>query len=97
MLLAIIIIQPPLNYTHEKLSQYYIFLCLLLSFYVLANDEFPVAITAEIPLIEASHRRLKLTLKRIQDTNNNLVDDFAKSSRPCPPFYIHPMLAAADV
>jgi len=32
----------------------------------------------------------KVTVQRIQDTNNRLTDDYAKTSRPCPPFCIQP-------
>ena len=38
-----------------------------------------------------------ITIGRIQDTENLLTGDFAKTSRPCPPFCIHPMTIAAGV
>ena len=38
-----------------------------------------------------------ITIGRIQDTENLLTGDFAKTSRPCPPFCIHPMTVAAGV
>ena len=34
---------------------------------------------------------------RIQDEDHRLTDDFARTSRPCPPFCIHPMEAAPGV
>jgi rhodanese-related sulfurtransferase len=36
-------------------------------------------------------------IQRIQDTESRLVDDFTKTSRPCPPFCIHPISAAPGV
>lgn len=38
-----------------------------------------------------------VTIQRNQNTNNMLTGDFTKTSRPCPPFCIHPMSAAAGV
>jgi len=62
-----------------------------------ADDERPVRITAELPFVVIEHRGIPITVERIQDTDNRLVDDFAKTSRPCPPFCIHPMEAAPGV
>ena len=38
-----------------------------------------------------------ITIGRIQDTSNVLAPEFAKTSRPCPPFCIHPISAAPGV
>lgn len=38
-----------------------------------------------------------VTFERIQDGSNTLTGEFAKTSRPCPPFCIHPMAAAEGV
>ncbi len=62
-----------------------------------ADTDYPVKITSEIPSIEISHQGISIEVKRIQDTKHKLIDDFAKTSRPCPPFCIHPMLAAPGV
>ena len=62
-----------------------------------ANDEYPVGLTADKPFVDVLHQGKAVKVKRIQDTKNRLVDDFAKTSRPCPPFCIHPMLAAPGV
>ena len=59
--------------------------------------DYPVKITPEIPSVEVSHQGILIEIKRIQDTKHKLIDDFAKTSRPCPPFCIHPMLAAPGV
>ena len=38
-----------------------------------------------------------LVIERIQDTSHRIDPDFAKTSRPCPPFCIHPISAAPGV
>ena len=70
---------------------------LFLSTLVSAEDAYPVAITKDDPFITVLHQGSEVKVKRIQDTKNRLVDDFAKTSRPCPPFCIHPMEAASGV
>ena len=59
--------------------------------------DYPVKIAPRISSVEVSHQGVLIEVKRIQDTNHKLIDDFAKTSRPCPPFCIHPMLAAPGV
>ena len=72
--------------------------CILpLSFNVYAEDDYPVGITKDKPFATVLHQGNPVKVKRIQDTQNRLVDDFAKTSRPCPPFCIHPMQAAPNV
>ena len=39
----------------------------------------------------------RVTIARIQDQDHRLDSEFAKTSRPCPPFCIHEMLAAPGV
>ena len=62
-----------------------------------AEEEYPVAITKDQPFITVLHQGSEVKIKRIQDTKNRLVDDFSKTSHPCPPFCIHPMEAAPNV
>ena len=50
-----------------------------------------VAITPTLSSTSIIHRGTPITIKRIQNTNNKLLDDFARTSRPCPPFCIQPM------
>ena len=57
----------------------------------------PVNITAELSAVQVMHRAQPVSIVRIQDNQNKLVDDFAKTSRPCPPFCIHPIEAAPGV
>lgn len=74
------------------------FTCVLfLSFNSYAKDDYPVGITKDKPFVSVLHQGSEVQVKRIQDTQNRLVDDFAKTSRPCPPFCIHPMQAAPNV
>lgn len=57
----------------------------------------PVNITANLSAVQVIHRSLPVSIARIQDNQNKLIDDFAKTSRPCPPFCIHPIEAAPGV
>jgi len=72
-------------------------LLMLIALPLMANTQYPVGLTAETPTVTVSHQGKEITIKRIQDTDHRLIDDFAKTSRPCPPFCIHPMSAAPGV
>ena len=61
------------------------------------DNDYPVKITPDVSSIEVTHQGVNIEVKRIQNTTHKLIDDFAKTSRPCPPFCIHPMLAAPGV
>jgi rhodanese-related sulfurtransferase len=61
------------------------------------TDERTVGITKSIPFVVINHRGTPIKVERIQDTDNRVVDDFSKTSRPCPPFCIHPMQASPGV
>jgi len=61
------------------------------------GSELKVKITKDMPFAEVTHKGSKVRIQRIQDTDNRLIDDFAKTSRPCPPFCIHPMSAAPGI
>ncbi len=50
-----------------------------------------VGITAGLAEVEVPHGDETVTIKRIQDTENRLDNDFAKTSRPCPPFCVQPI------
>lgn len=62
-----------------------------------ASDEYPVGLTKNLPFATVLHQGKQVIIKRVQDTDNRLVDDFSRTSRLCPPFCIHPMLAAPGV
>ena len=61
------------------------------------SEEIMVGISPTLPTVEVNHRGTPITVKRIQNTSNKLVDDFAKTSLPCPPFCVHPMQSAPGV
>ncbi len=61
------------------------------------NKDLVVKITPSVPSVIVNHRGVPIKVQRIQDTSNKLVDDFSKTSRPCPPFCIHPIQAAKGV
>ncbi|MDQ7069990.1 MAG: rhodanese-like domain-containing protein [Rhodobacterales bacterium] len=56
-----------------------------------------VRITSEMLSQEMTLNNEKVVIERIQDTGNLLQGDFTKTSRPCPPFCIHPISAAPGV
>lgn len=56
-----------------------------------------VKIAENLPYLDVTHNGEKVRVQRIQDQGNKLIDDFAKTSRPCPPFCIHPIKAAPGV
>ncbi|MFM2119311.1 MAG: hypothetical protein RL722_779 [Pseudomonadota bacterium] len=62
-----------------------------------SNPDVKVGITEKIAHVDVTHGGQKVRIQRIQDTGNKLIDDFAKTSRPCPPFCIHPIKAAPGV
>lgn len=77
------------------------FQCMLLTLLLTATPsvmaENVVGLTENMPWVEIEHHGTPVRIERIQDTQNKLVDDFSKTSRPCPPFCIHPMQAADGV
>jgi len=87
----------PLLQAMKNIHTILLSLCCLATLNVLADDKSPVGITPEMPFIEIQHEGQTVTVKRIQDTSNKLIDDFAKTSRACPPFCIHPIMIAPDV
>lgn len=59
--------------------------------------EVAVKITAQVPEAKFTANGKSYTISRIQDENNELKGSFAKTSRKCPQFCIHPMEAAPGV
>ena len=51
-----------------------------------------VRITEEIEFITVMHNDKPLVIQRNQDQNNMINPEFAKTSRPCPPFCIKPII-----
>ncbi len=87
------------NHTLSKAGLWTLLLAALVTTHVNAagSTDTSVKITKNIPSLVINHRGAPVKVQRIQDTSNKLVDDFAKTSRPCPPFCIHPMKAANGV
>ena len=56
-----------------------------------------VRITPEMDAFSVSINGKLIEISRIQDTSNRLTTEFAKTSRPCPPFCIAPITAAPGV
>ncbi len=61
------------------------------------ETDLKVKIAENLPYLDVTHNGEKVRVQRIQDQGNKLIDDFAKTSRPCPPFCIHPIKAAPGV
>jgi len=57
----------------------------------------PVGISADVMSVEVINHGEKATITRNQDNKNMIKQDFAKTSRPCPPFCIQPMVLAEGV
>jgi rhodanese-related sulfurtransferase len=56
-----------------------------------------VGITPDLMSITVKHGDADVEIKRDQDTSATVVADFAKTSRPCPPFCIQPIKLADGV
>ena len=56
-----------------------------------------VNLTQDLPYLDLQYEGKRVRIQRIQDTSHRLDNSFAKTSRPCPPFCIHPMQAAIGV
>ncbi|WP_308874301.1 hypothetical protein [Thiothrix subterranea] len=52
---------------------------------LLAEDAKPVGITADKMSVTVKHGGESVEIKRNQDNKAVVIDDFAKTSRPCPP------------
>ena len=57
----------------------------------------PVGITSTLSSVEITQDGRVFTIERNQDNNAVIVDDYAKTSRPCPPFCVQPMTIAPGV
>ena len=62
---------------------------------VLQADE--VNISGNLPHVDVTYGGKRIRIERIQDTENLLSNSFAKTSRKCPPFCIHPQKVAPGV
>jgi rhodanese-related sulfurtransferase len=62
-----------------------------------SSDDILVKITKDIPYVKINDSGVEVKIQRIQDTSNILSDDFARTSRPCPPHCITKIEAADGV
>ncbi len=67
-----------------------ILLSILLSISFAIQDDDIVKIDEHISSVVTQDSGKKIEIKRVQNVDNRLIDDFAKTSRPCPPFCIQP-------
>ena len=61
------------------------------AFSILSAENVIVKIKENIPYVKINDSGVDVTIKRIQDVDNRLTDDFAKTSRICPPHCIQPI------
>jgi rhodanese-related sulfurtransferase len=62
-----------------------------------AAGEMTVRITPDIAAVEVMHNGKKIIIQRNQDENHTVSQDFAKTSRKCPPFCVQPYTLAPGV
>ena len=74
----------------KKLTTILLFALMILVQNSGAAEKIPVKITKDIPYITTKDSGQEIVIKRIQDTDYRLTDDYTKTSRPCPPFCIQP-------
>jgi rhodanese-related sulfurtransferase len=60
------------------------------------NDQ-AVGISSTLERLEVQHRGQTVVIERNPDTANRVDDEFALTSRPCPPFCVQPMTIAPGV
>ena len=68
-----------------------------LIFSVNVNAGKPVGITKDMMDVTVKHDGKDTKITRNQDNKNTVISDFAKTSRPCPPFCIQPSTLAPGV
>ncbi len=73
--------------------------CLLvfISSQAVSADELKVKISPQLSSVTVQHNGKAVTIQRIQDPKNTIVDDYALTSRTCPPFCVQPMQLAPGV
>jgi len=70
---------------------------LLLNSGIAISGDVEVKITPSLASVDVMHNGKKVTIMRDQNQEANVVADFAKTSRKCPPFCIQPMTLAPGV
>lgn len=64
---------------------------------VAAEPDIKVRIAENLPYADVQHQGKVLRIQRNQDEENALTGGYAKTSRKCPPFCIHPMEVAPGI
>jgi len=88
---------PLLQFLLTALSKIMLASFLLNAIALASEQNNTVNISTNVPYLTVNHHGTMVKIHRTQDVNNKLADDFTKTSRPCPPFCIHPMQAAEGV
>ncbi|QCU90048.1 rhodanese-like domain-containing protein [Thiomicrorhabdus sediminis] len=70
---------------------YLVILSLLFSIPAFASEELEVKITDKLAQLEVIHNGKPVVIQRNQDQGNMIDEDFALTSRACPPFCLQPM------
>ena len=84
------------NLIFNKLNTLFI-ITLFLVLPLTAQAENKVKITADMASLTVKHNGKDVVIERNQDTTHRLTNSFAKTSRPCPPFCVHPIKLAEGV
>ena len=61
------------------------------------KSELKVKIDSNLPSVTVMHKGTPLVIQRNQNTDNTIVEDFALTSRACPPFCVQPMTVLPGV
>ena len=69
----------------------FLFLALTLSFSLATENELNIKMTKHISSVTTEDSGREIQIIRVQDIDHKLLDDFAKTSRPCPPFCVQPI------
>lgn len=72
-------------------------LALALSFSYSTEDELIIKITKDISSVTTQDSGRDIKIIRVQEVNHKLLDDFTKTSRPCPPFCIQSTKIAPNI
>jgi rhodanese-related sulfurtransferase len=61
------------------------------------SQELRVGIREDLAFVDVLHEGRKVRIQRIQDVQHRLVDNWARTSRPCPPACLQPLVPASGV
>ena len=62
-----------------------------------SNNSTLIKITPNLSTVSIIDSGTKIKIKRVQDPQNRLTDDYIKTSRPCPPFCIQPTKVNSNI